>query len=231
MSRFILWDIDGTLIRGGGAVSAAYRRALRSVYRLQGDIASISYAGKTDGQIALETLACHGLSVAEVMDRFEQFRATYVAELELVRGAIAADLRVLPGVRAVLKGLDEAGAHQSLVTGNFEAAARIKLSCGALEHHFAFATSAFGSDHHDRNCLVPLAMDRARSLHGIPLPPEHVVVIGDTPRDIACARAAGVRVIAVATGTVSAEELADHRPDSLLHNLEDTAAAVAALLA
>ena len=230
MERLLLWDIDGTLIRGGGAVSEAYRKALRAVYRLEGDLATIVYAGKTDGEIALETLARHGLAEEEVLCLLDSFRAAYVAELEAVRGRIAAELRVLPGVPAMLERLAGLAVHQTLLTGNFEPAARIKLSCGRLDHHFDFRIGAFGSDHRDRNCLVPVALEKAQRVHRARFSLSQVVVIGDTPRDIACARAAGVRVVTVATGTVTAAELAEHRPDALLQSLEDTEATLEAVL-
>ncbi len=230
MQPLILWDIDGTLTHSDGTVSAAYRRALPTVYPLPGELARISYAGKTDGQIALETLACHGLREEDAVTRLPIFQAAYIQELDKVRDLIQAGLRVLPGVPQVLDRLSGLPVHQTLLTGNFEPAARIKLSCGRLDHHFDFAIGGFGSADRNRNCLVPVVLQKAQRVHGLSFDLSQVVVIGDTPLDIACARAAGVRVVAVATGTVSAEELAAHDPDVLLESLEDTDRALAALL-
>jgi phosphoglycolate phosphatase len=228
--RLILWDIDGTILRSGRAVSEAYERALRHVYRLEGEIARISYGGKTDGQIALETLALHDLAEENVLLLLDTFRETYTAEIEAVRQRMVEDVRVLPGVRELLDRLDALGAQQSLLTGNFEAVARIKLACAGLERYFDFATGAFGSDHHDRDCLVPIAIEKTRRACDIRFTPDQVVVIGDTPRDIACARAGGARVVAVATGRFEAQELARRRPDALLESLSDTDAALSAVL-
>jgi phosphoglycolate phosphatase len=230
MRRLILWDIDGTMLRSGRAVSEAYERALRSVYRLEGEIARISYGGKTDGQIALETLALHDLAEESVLLLLDSFRETYTAEIQAVKHRMVEDVRVLPGVRELLDRLDGLGANQSLLTGNFEAVARVKLTCAGLEHYFDFAGGAFGSDHRDRDCLVSIAIEKTWRARDIRFSPDQVVVIGDTPRDIACARAGGVRVVAVATGRFEAQELAQHRPDALLESLSDTEVALSAVL-
>ena len=230
MRRLVLWDIDGTLVRGGKAVVEAYDSALRAIYRLEGEIARVATAGMTDGQIALETLARHGLAEEAALSLLDDFRAAYSGQLEQIKHRMAEDLEVLPGVRAVLARLEELGVWQSLLTGNYEATARLKLAAVELDHAFDFAVGAFGSDHRDRNCLVPIAIAKARQVRGITLAPEQVVVVGDTPRDIACARAGGARVVAVATGRFSAAELVPHAPDVLLANLGDTERALAAIL-
>ena len=231
MQRLVLWDIDGTLVRGGKAVAEAYEYALRAIYRLEGEIARVATARMTDGQIALDTLAQHGLAEAAVLSLLDDFRDAYSGELERIKHRIAEDLEVLPGVRAVLARLGEVGVWQSLLTGNFEATARLKLTAVDLDRTFDFAVGAFGSDHRDRNCLVPIAIAKAQQVRGIALTPEQVVVVGDTPRDIACARAGGARVVAVATGRFSTAELALHAPDVLLDTLGDTERALAAILA
>ena len=108
-----------------------------------------------------------------------------MAELDLVREQLAAGLRVLPGVREVLAQLGALPMRQTLLTGNFESAARLKLACKKLDHYFDFAIGAFGSDHHDRNRLVAIALEKARRVYGLSFEPQQVVVIGDTPLDIA----------------------------------------------
>ena len=231
MPPHILWDIDGTLVRGGRAVADAYLKALRAIYRLEGEIARVSMTGKTDGQIAIETLAHHGLSETETLDLLTDFRDLYTVELDRVRHQLAEEINVLPGVPAALDRLAVLGVRQTLLTGNFETTARIKLASAGLDHYFDFAIGAFGSDHHDRDCLVPIALEKARRVHGLAIAPEQALVIGDTPRDIACARAGGAHVIAVATGRVTADKLAACQPDTLLLSLEDTEAALAAILA
>ena len=229
--RLILWDVDGTLLRSKGASVRAYLRALRAVYQLEGELARVTMHGKTDGQIALELLAHHDHTEEQALELLDRFREAYVAELEAARSELAADLVVLPGVRDVLERLRARGVRQSLLTGNFEAAARVKLGCAGLDRYVDFAIGAFGSDHRDRNSLVPIALEKARRLRGDALGPADVVVVGDTPRDVACARAGGARAVAVATGQFAADELARHAPDALLPDLRDAESAVSAILA
>lgn len=225
----LLWDIDGTLIRGGRATSEAFHQALRSVYRLEGEIARIDTSGKTDGQIVVETLAEHGVTAAAAIERLADFRECYFATLLPLRSRLTTELTILPGVAGLLLQLSELGLWQSLLTGNIEPAARLKLGCVGLDHHFDFAVGAFGSDHLDRNRFVQIALDKIRASRERHLEPQQVIVIGDTPRDIACARAAGAYVIAVATGHYSTDALAEHRPDALLTDLSDRTALLAAL--
>lgn len=226
----VLWDIDGTLTRGGRAAVEAFNRALSAVYSLATEVSRISTTGKTDAQIALETLALHGLEEAEVFERLPIFREAYAAELGRVRHRVSDDLVVLPGVPEVLERLRELGARQTLLTGNFEASARIKVAVAGLDQYFDFSIGAYGSDHHDRNCLVPIALERASRAYPPGVPAERAVVVGDSPRDIACARAGGVRVVAVASGRPTYGELESHHPDALLPNLEDAPAAVEVIL-
>lgn len=228
--RLVLWDVDGTLLRSSRAVAEAYERAIRDVYRLEGELASIPPSGMTDGQIVLERLALHGHAEPDVLALYDAFREAYVAGLESARSRLATELEVLPGVPEILGRLQDRGLYQSLLTGNFEAAARLKLGCVGLDRYVDFALGAFGSDHRDRTCLVPIAIDKVRRIRGVELSSEEVVVVGDTPRDIACARAGGARAVAVATGDHPSTELAHHEPDALLESLHDTDAVVAAVL-
>lgn len=224
-TSLVLWDIDGTLVRGGQTLIEAYNRALRAVYALTDEVARISTAGKTDPQIAIETLALHGLDADQAFARLEEFHDVYAREVEAAREGIAADLIVLPGVQSMLEALRECGVHQSLLTGNFEATARVKLECAGLDSYFDFAVGAYGSDHHDRDSLVPIAVAKVQS-RGVPVTLNRTLVIGDTPRDVACARAGGARVLAVATGRYTAEELAASHPDALLSSMGDVDAAI-----
>jgi phosphoglycolate phosphatase len=111
-----------------------------------------------------------------------------------------------------------------LLTGNSAMGAQLKLESFGLWQYFRLG--AYGSDHHDRNALVPIAQQRIHALLGHVIPAHHTYVIGDTPRDIACARAHGARAIAVATGSYSVEVLQQHHPDHCLVDLSDTARVV-----
>jgi phosphoglycolate phosphatase-like HAD superfamily hydrolase len=221
-SKLILWDIDGTLIRGARQAVVAFHAALRRVYELPPTIARISYGGKTDAQIVRETMLLHALDHPEITSRIPAFQAAYLDEWQHIAERLRAEVEVLPGVRAALQRLAP-HATNSLLTGNFVATARLKLEAADLSGWFDWSCGAFGSDHEQRNELVPIALQRARDA-GMQVDAEHVVVVGDTPNDIACARAGGVRVLAVATGTFDRATLASHAPDALLDNLSDTEA-------
>jgi phosphoglycolate phosphatase len=229
----ILWDIDGTLVRGkGGRVSStAFMQALKVVGNLAEELSYPGDAhGKTDAQIALEVLAAAQIADGEATALLASFSQAYLAALEGQRERLLGDLEVLPGVPRVLARLKALGVTQSLLTGNLQPVARLKLDLAGLDQYVDFDIGAFGSDHPDRSCLVPIARERARQRLGSEMRPEDVVVVGDTPRDIACARAGGAHVVGVATGYFKREELEAYAPDAVLDDLSDTEAVVRTLL-
>ena len=228
--RLVLWDVDGTLVHSRSIVGGVYIESVVATYELQEALKEVEWSGKTDSQIVLEALALHGWAEDAAIARLDAFRERYVAALEAVREQLVEDMPILPGVPDVLRQLASLDTTQSLLTGNYESAAVVKLGAVGLAHHFDFTVGAFGSDHRDRTKLVPIALEKARRRYDVSLSPADVIVIGDTPRDIACARAGGARAVAVATGQFSQEQLAAHQPDVLLSNLEDTTAATAAIL-
>lgn len=228
MARLILWDIDGTLIRGARATARAFTAALSRVYELTEPIIPISYGGKTDGQIVRETMALHRLEEAQVLERLPAFEEAYLAEVLRAAEHLRREIAVLPGVPAALAALKGEAIH-GLLTGNYLPTARIKLEAAGLDGWFDWECSAFGSDHHVRGELVPVALRRAVAL-GLSVTPGETVVVGDTANDIACARAGGARAVAVATGHVDRATLAACAPDALLDDLSDLAAVRAALL-
>jgi phosphoglycolate phosphatase len=222
----VLWDIDGTLVRGSGLIASLFLRALGEVYNIA-EPQRISYGGKTDQQIVAETLALHGISDANALGVFDHWSTHYHGLLTAALPQLPQALRVLPGVEAVLEQLQQLGVPQSLLTGNIAPVAAIKLEATGLAQFIDMEIGAYGSDHRDRNALVPIARRKAAARYG---PIDRVVVIGDTPLDIACARAGNACVVAVATGHVTLEALAEHRPDALLPDLGNTDAAIAAIL-
>ncbi len=228
--RLILWDVDGTLVRARTLFGQTWDRALATVYQLEGELARVEMAGKTDSQIVLEVLALHGWTDDAAIPHLDAFKDAYLAGLHEVRAELKAHIDVLAGVPEILDHLAALGVSQSLLTGNYEAAARLKLGSVGLDRHLDFEIGAFGSDHRDRLCLVPVAVEKGRRLRDPSLSADDVVVVGDTPRDIACARAGGARAVAVATGRYSAAQLAEHAPDVLLESLQDTEATAAAIL-
>jgi phosphoglycolate phosphatase-like HAD superfamily hydrolase len=180
----------------------------------------IPVAGRTDRIILSDVAARAGRTLdAELL---EELRGKYVAslrrEIELPgRGTKA----VMPGVRALLDTLaDRDDVFVGLLTGNFEAGARIKLEYFDLWRYFR--CGAYGDDSADRNALVPFALARARGC-GLPdLAPEHILVVGDTPHDIACARAVGAVPVGVATGTFTVEQLRATGAEIVFKDLSDT---------
>ena len=215
----VLFDIDGTLVLTGRAglrgMTSAFSRLYGSVEALDG----IPVAGRTDRAIVSDALRAAGRPVTP--DEILRLRDAYIADLQVEIGRPVPDFSgVLPGVEALLDELAaQPGVSVGLLTGNFEAGARIKLGHFDLWDRFPFG--AFGDDHDDRNALVPVALSRARDA-GIPEPPaDRVVVIGDTPLDIACARAHGARAVAVATGSYTGDQLRDAGADLVLDTLAD----------
>ena len=203
----LLWDIDGTLLQRASLEHAeAMRRALMQVHgELQFDGPRVEAAGRTDGAIARDLLAAAGLESGAIDSGTDD---VITAACALYDELCPADLspRLAPGVPEALAAL---GARPdafrfSLVTGNFERIARLKLARAGIGDWFPEGQGGFGSDAEDRERLPPLARQRAGGW-----PRERTVVIGDTPRDIACARADGLRVVAVATGPFAVESLAD----------------------
>jgi phosphoglycolate phosphatase-like HAD superfamily hydrolase len=206
----LLFDIDGTLLqKSAGAHKDAIHEALRSVYGVADPSAHrVDAAGKTDLEIAREILVAAGVPGAEIGRRADEFR---VAAAEEYGARAPKDLsdRVAPGMAELLHYLAErADVLLSLVTGNLEPIARLKLQRAGLGDYFSRNQGAFGSDDEDRAALPAIARERAGSANW-PHPRERTWVIGDTPRDIACARADDVRCLAIATGPYSAQDLAE----------------------
>ena len=228
--RLVLWDVDGTLMNSRGTIRHARVQALRAVYGLDGEIRRVAGGGMTDPQLTLETLLAHGWAEPAAIERLDAFRDAYLEGLHAARDTLTADLEVLPGVPETIERLHELGVAQSLLTGNYEPAARLKVSAAGLDRRLDFELGAFGSDNRDRLCLVPVALEKARRRLHPSMNAGDIVVIGDSPRDIACARAGGARAVAVATGPHPVEELATFHPDALLERLSDTDATIAALL-
>ena len=226
MRRLILFDIDGTLVQGGPAKDA-FVDAMKETYGTPGPLQSVSFAGKTDPQIARELLRGSGMADKEIDRGFERLWVRYLANLETL---LPDDpVRVLPGVEDLLHALadyDDVGV--GLLTGNIQGGARLKLSSGGRWGHFTFGS--YGSDHEERDELPAIAVRRARELYGDRVSAELAVVVGDTPRDVACGKAGGTRTVAVATGSFTVDDLAASGPDHLLADLASTREVVELLL-
>ena len=205
-----LFDIDGTLLlKASDAHRDAIHAAIRRVHHLEDlDRARVDAAGRTDQEIVRSILLQLEVSAERIDDRMRDVKRVAAEEYA---HRVPADLsgHVSPGVPELLAGLQaREDVLLSLVTGNIEAIARLKLARAGLGHFFPTGQGGFGSDHEDRSELPAIARARA-GRDGSPYPRERTVVIGDTPRDIACAHADGVRCVAVATGPFRPADLRD----------------------
>jgi len=233
LRKLILFDIDGTLVLTGGAGIRALNRACEELVGHAAALDGIPVAGRTDRIIISDVVARAGRSLGVAL--FEELRARHIRylreEIERPgspqsfealgpRGGLKA---VMPGVRELLDALQQReDVLLGLLTGNFEAGARIKLEHFDLWRYFR--CGAYGDDAADRNDLVPFALKRARRC-GLPeLAPEHILVVGDTLHDVACARAAGATPIAVATGGFTVDQLRGCGAGIVFEDLSDTGA-------
>jgi phosphoglycolate phosphatase-like HAD superfamily hydrolase len=217
--RLALFDIDGTLLREGLAPKLAFARALRETFDTTGPIGGFRFAGMTDPQCVAEIMRLAGISEEIILERRGACLDRYVTHLSSeMRNHDGAKL--FPGVREVLDRLSgREDVLVGLLTGNVQRGAMLKLGRFKLGGFFQFG--AFGDDHEDRCELARIALEKAGRITGRPVRGEEATVIGDTPRDVACARAIGARAVIVATGLVSREELQAAKPDIILDSFED----------
>jgi len=215
MKKLILFDIDGTLITAGGAGSRSLDRAFHALFGIESAFKNITMAGKTDIQIIKEGLGVHGLSNTDGnVVRLEEMY------LHFLREEINNPLkRLKPGIKEILAQLREMNVPLGLLTGNLEGGARIKLGSFGLNEYFP--DGAFGSDHEDRDELLPIAIEKF-SRRGLSFTAKDCIVVGDTPRDVRCARVHGAISIAVATGPYSKQDLLKTGADIVFDSLAET---------
>ena len=222
MPKLVLFDIDGTLVLTGGAGIRAMNRAGEAELGLSNLLDGVPVAGRTDWIILHDALtrAGHDLD-EELFVRMRDAHIRYLREEIDQPGDGVKD--VMPGIRELLPVLQSRDdVFLGLLTGNFEEAARIKL--GHFDLWDYFRCGAFGDDAADRNKLVPFAVDRARECGLGSFDYGEVVVIGDTPHDVACAVAVGAMPVAVATGNFTVDQLRATGALIVLEDLSDTAA-------
>ena len=216
MRKMVLFDIDGTLIRDGGAAGAAFDLAFNELFGVPQASAAIDKHGRTDMNICRDA-AHHALGRDLGPEEIEALQKRY---LDLLPGALEAceDYQVLPGVATLCADLArDDRVLIGLQTGNLEPAAWAKLRRGALADYFAFG--GFGSDSPDRSVLVQMAIGRGRAL--APLETDAIYVVGDAPGDILAGRRNGARTVAVGTGLTGLAALRPLQPDFLLPDLSD----------
>jgi phosphoglycolate phosphatase-like HAD superfamily hydrolase len=218
--KLLLFDIDGTLLLSGGAGARAIDRAFAELYGLDDAFRGIVPDGKTDPLIFTEIFANHDLQISDPTAAIDELAESYArhmpAEMAASDGA-----RLMPGAKQLVEALaPRDDLALGLLTGNFETTGRVKLAHFDLDRHFAFG--AFASDDGDRNRLVPIAVGRAETHLGRPIGlGRHVVVVGDTPRDIGCALAHGATAVGVAASRYSTDELRSAGAHHVLPTLED----------
>ena len=214
--KLLLFDIDGTLMDSGGAGLRAMETAFHEKYGAKSTLEGITLAGNTDMRILREIF--DNLKIEhddkEVLKLKEAYLRHLSTEIE------NPSLHIKPGIEQLLSHLlTMDNVELGLLTGNIREGAEIKLKAVGIAHYFYFG--AYGSDHWDRNMLLPYAVDRFRSISGINVPHEDCVVIGDTPLDVHCARPYGATALAVLTGYSTREALAEAGPDAIMEDLSD----------
>lgn len=223
----VLWDIDHTLIQSRGMGREMYVRAFESAFGRGFDrLADVS--GRTELDIIAETLELHGIEATE--SATAALAAALAHAYENGKDELAERGRVLPGAREALGAFAvNPVVHQSVLTGNLKAVARIKLEAFGLEPFLDLDSGAYGDDHADRAQLVTIARTRASERTNSDFTNDHTLLIGDTPKDVAAALTAGVGVIAVASGRSSADELRQAGADRVLEDLADLNALTSSL--
>jgi phosphoglycolate phosphatase-like HAD superfamily hydrolase len=215
MVRLVLFDIDGTLIRTGGAGVKAFAKTFASEFNAADGFERLKFAGRTDFSLVREFFTFH--QIAPTPGNFKRFFERYVFWLDhILRDS---KTEVCPGVWELVRELQALPQAPllGLLTGNIRLGAEIKL------RHFnlwdVFQTGGFADDHEERDRIAAVARQRGSRVLGENLRGDQVVVIGDTPHDIRCARAIGAKALAVATGGAKLGELELHQPDRAMPDL------------
>jgi phosphoglycolate phosphatase-like HAD superfamily hydrolase len=222
--KFLLFDIDGTLIDSAGAGKRSLNISFNEMFGKADAFEGMSLDGKTDPEILREGMTRYGIPYSD--ETTAQFFDTYLDHLKSQMPEATGHVK--QGIREALEALRLEEQHIiGLLTGNIECGAQIKLANFGLQSYFEIG--AFGSDEEDRNKLVPVAVDKLYRSRALAVDYSNCVVIGDTPRDIDCAKAYGALAIAVATGNYTVDALEKAGADMVFHDLSDTGAFLAAL--
>jgi phosphoglycolate phosphatase-like HAD superfamily hydrolase len=209
MVRLVLFDIDGTLVHSGRAGVQAFAKTFATGFNAPDGVEKIRFAGRTDINLVREFFGFHGIPATP--ENFERFFDHYVFWLDHIiaqshGGPCEGAREFLDGLRALPRP-----PLLGLLTGNIRLGAEIKLR--RFDLWDVFETGAFADDSEDRNRIAAVARERGRRVLGGTLSGGEIVVVGDTPLDIRCARAIGAKMLAVATGGATLDELRRHQPD------------------
>lgn len=215
MTTVLFWDIDGTLLTTARAGIHAWEEAVQEQIGRPVDLTGFQTAGLTDVEIARRLAAMHQIDPAHSEDLVRAYERRLPHSLNRRAGA------VLPNVRPILERLrSRSDVYSALLTGNTRAGAAAKLRHYALAEFFEGHGGAFADGAHDRAAIARDAIAQARGVLGV-VSPDRVYVIGDTPHDITCGKAIGARVIAVATGSYTEEQLGNCNPWLVLPSLPE----------
>lgn len=209
----ILWDIDGTMIRSNGAGARSFFQAFKQVYRLSSLNTDVSFAGGVDRAIFNELCRINRLEIHQSV--WDEFIGIYISFL-LKEAADLSNWELLPGVKALLESCRNRYCF-GLLTGNIRQGAFIKLKIFDLDPYFH--TGGFGDEITDRTQLSRVALDNCMAHFGITFNPEQITIIGDTTKDIECARELQCTCYVVTTGYIPYEVLAESKPDKIVNNL------------
>ena len=217
--HLILFDIDGTLVWTRGAGRAATEHAMLEVFGTCGALAAHKFGGKTDWQTLLDLLHEAGVSYADIERAMPAYNDAMARHLARVISQF--DVQPCPGALDLVRSfVSRTDVGIGLVTGNVSSTAPIKLRAARFDPAW-FAVGAYGSEAQERDHLPALAVARAADHYGYPFAPREVIVVGDTPADVACARHIGAVAVAVQTGFAHPEELTAAQPDYLLRDLTE----------
>jgi phosphoglycolate phosphatase-like HAD superfamily hydrolase len=221
MVRLILFDIDGTLIRTGGAGVKAFAKVFETEFNASEGFEQMKFAGRTDVSLVREFFGLHNIPATR--ENFSRFFERYIFWLDhMLRESVGHICAGVPEFLESLRGLSTPPLL-GLLTGNIRLGAEIKLRRFGLWDNFQ--TGAFADDHEERDQIAGIARERGGKILGGQLRDDEVLVIGDTHLDIRCARAIGAKVLAVATGAYTAAELKLHKPDWVVETLSGITAA------
>lgn len=220
MKKLVLFDIDGTLLRGAHPLGRArHPHSIKKIFGIEVVIDWLKHGGSTDKKIAIDILREKGVKEEDIRSNLQQ---VLDEQYYFFTKNLKEDLkeRVLEGVEELLKALfKKKEVCLGLLTGNYEKLGWFKLEVAGLKKYFEFGL--FGNQAEDRNALARMLFKRAEKHFKKKFKSEEVFIIGDTPHDMICAKKAGVKAIGVATGAFSASELKNAGADFVFKNLKD----------